>query len=226
MFRSFLSTGLAMACGCIVCGATPALAEVVFDFEDQPQTGFSDGALTSLTLTSGGLTVTITRPGSPNQFDIYDPNDIGNPTFPASWGARSISPWFSNDDTAFVATFDRPVQSVSIDMGDFGQDADDLLLEAFGDVDGGGALIDIAEFTLPGGADVTDFTQATLTVTALSPQIRSIRFIGGTESFDTPFGTFSIPNSVYYDNLSVVVPAPGVAIIVAAGGALTSRRRR
>jgi len=90
-------------------------------------------------------------------------------------------------------------------------------------------MIDVAEFTLPLGSDLADpftFTFATVAVGVDSPEIRSVRFIGGTDSFDTPFGTFSVPNSVYYDNLRVVVPAPGTAVILAAGGVFASRRRR
>lgn len=209
---------------CLASAAFSANGEVIFDFEDQAETGLGSGALTSLTMSSGDLSVTITRPGSPNQFDIYNPNDIGNPSFPDTWGSRSLSPWFSNDDTAFVATFDRGVQSISIDMGDFGQDPDELLLQAFTGVDGTGTMISFAEFTLPEGG--TDFTQATLSVSSLSADIRSIRFIGGTESYDTSIGTFSIPNSVYYDNLTVVVPSPSSIAAMAVGGLCLRRRRR
>ncbi len=206
-----------------------ASAQILFDFEDQSQTGFNNGALTSLTLQSGGLTATITRPGSPNQFDIYDLNDLDNDTVPSDWGARSISPWFSNDDTAFVVNFDRAVQSVSIDMGDVGGDNDSLLLQAFSEVDGGGSMIAVTDFTLPLGSDLADpftFTFATLAVGVDSPQIRSVRFIGGTDSFVTPIGTFSVPNSVYYDNLRVVVPAPSAAVILTLSGVFASRRCR
>ena len=205
--------------------ATHAVASaVVFDFEEQPDTGFSTGAFTSLTLGDDALRLTITRPGTPDQFDVYDVNDIGNPTLPASWGTRSLNPWSSNDGTAFVGNFDRPVRSVSIDMGDFGQDPDDLLLQAFDGVDGTGSLLDEATFQLP--ADGTDFTAARLSVDTGSASLRSIRFIGGTEAFQTPFGTFSIPNSVYYDNITVVVPEPTALLLLAGAGVLATRRHR
>ena len=198
-----------------VAGAAP----VVFDFESEPDTGFNSGAYTSLTLNSGApdhLELNITRPGTPNQFDVYDVHDIGNPTLPISWGSRSLNPWFSNAGTAFVGTFDRPVRAVSIDMGDFGQDPDDLLLQAFDGVGGTGSLLDESSFQLPSGG--SDFTQAKLKVDAGLRAIRSIRFMGGTLAYDTPFGTFSIPNSVYYDNLTVTIPEPSGFTILALGG--------
>ncbi len=199
---------------------------VVFDFEEQPDTGFSNGAFMSLTVVADGLQLTISRPGTPNQFDFYDVNDIGNPTLPASWGSRSLNPWFSNEGTAFVGTFDRPVRSVSLEMGDFGQDPDDLVLQAFDGVDGTGSLLDEATFQLPSGG--SDFTAARLSVDANAVAIRSIRFIGGTDAFDTPFGTFSIPNSVYYDNISVVIPEPSTLSLslLAVTGLLALLRRR
>jgi hypothetical protein len=219
MYRpNFTLTAFATA----VLFCAPAPASVLFDFEDQAETGFSDGALTSLELSSGGLTIEITRPGDPNQFDIYDVNDIGNPTLPSTWGVRSISPWFSNAGTAFVVNFSQPVEFVSIEMADFGQDPDDLFLEGFAGLDATGNLLDQAADQLPGG---TDFTGATLSIETATPSIQSIRFMGGTESYETPFGTFSIPNSVYYDNLAVVVPEPASLALLAGAGALAFRRR-
>ena len=214
-------TGAAVAGIVFLCA--PTMASIVFDFENQAQTGFSAGALTSLQLSSGGLTIEITRPGDPSRFDIYDVNDIGNPTLPGSWGVRSISPWFSNAGTAFVVNFDQPVQFVSIDMGDFGQDPDDLILEGFAGPDASGVLLDQATDQLPGGG--VDFTQSTLSVETVAPSIQSIRVMGGTESFETPFGTFSIPNSVYYDNLFVVVPEPTSLALFAVAAVAFVRRR-
>jgi len=199
---------------------------IVFDLEDQAQTGFNGGALTSLTLTHPQLSMTITRPGAPSQFDIYDVNDIENATFPGDWGVRSISPWYSNAGTAFVANFDRPVRSVSIDMGDFGGDPDDLFIEAYSGIDAAGMMVQSATAMLPEGGSA--FTEATLTVAAPTPEIWSVRFRGGTESFSTPFGTFSIPNSVYYDNFTIAVPEPttGVMLLLAMIGGLSAVRRR
>ena len=217
----------AAACAALLAG--PAAGQVLFDFEDVPLTGFNGGALTTLTLSTPELSVTLSRPGSPNQFDIYDLQDLENDTLPAHWGDRGISPWSSNDGTAFVANFDRAVQAVSIDMGDVGGDNDTLLLQAYSGADATGTLIDTATFILPSGDDLTDpftFTHATLTVGTLAPEIRSIRFIGGTESYETPFGTFAVPNSVYYDNLAVTVPEPGSLALLGLGTLALLRRRR
>jgi hypothetical protein len=49
-----------------------------------------------------------------------------------------------------------------------------------------------------------------------APVIRSIRFVGGSTGF---------PNSIYFDNLTVIVPAPG-ALALLSLAALAPRRRR
>jgi len=197
---------------------------IVFDLENQAQSGFNAGVLQSLVLTASTLSITITRPGTPSRFDIYNVNDIENPSFPADWGVRSISPWFSNAGTAFVATFDRPVKAFSIDMGDFGGDPDTLFLEAYSGVNATGSLLASTTTMLPQGGSL--FTEASLSVALDQPFIQSVRFRGGTEQFSTPFGTFSIPNSVYYDNISVVIPEPASLSLLACAGMLALRRRR
>ena len=197
---------------------------IIFDLENQSQSGFNGGVLQSLVLTASTLSITITRPGTPSRFDIYDVNDIENPSFPADWGVRSISPWFSNAGTAFVATFDRPVKAFSIDMGDFGGDPDTLFLEAYSGVNATGSLLASTTTMLPQGGSL--FTEASLSVALDQPFIQSVRFRGGTEQFSTPFGTFSIPNSVYYDNISVVIPEPASLSLLAGAGMLALRRRR
>jgi len=197
---------------------------IIFDLENQAQSGFNGGVLQSLVLTASTLSITITRPGTPSRFDIYDVNDIQNPSFPADWGVRSISPWFSNAGTAFVATFDRPVKAFSIDMGDFGGDPDTLFLEAYSGVNATGSLLASTTTMLPQGGSL--FTEASLSVALDQPLIQSVRFRGGTEQFSTPFGTFSIPNSVYYDNISVVIPEPASLSLLAGAGMLALRRRR
>lgn len=222
--RQFVLAGL--IAGVLLGSSTVSTASpTVFNLEAEPETGFSDGDLTSLTLTQPGLSLTITRPGDPSQFDVYDVNDIGNPTLPTAFGIRSLSPWFSNDGTAFVGNFSTPVRSVSIDMGDFGGDEDDLFIEAFGLPDAGGPIIASDAAQLVGGGG--DWTGATLSVDAGSPLISSIRFMGGDDAFETSFGTFVVPNSVYYDNFTIIVPEPSaVALLGLSGVTLLGRRQR
>lgn len=92
-------------------------------------------------------------------------------------------------------------------------------------IDAGGALLQSSSTTLPQGGSA--FTEATLAVATATPAIQSIRFRGGTESFSTPFGIFSIPNSVYYDNFTIAVPEPGtVGLAIIASVALWRCRPR
>lgn len=211
--------------------ADASVSQTIFDLEDQPLTGAlagdDPGALTSLTLTQPELSMTITRPGDPNQFDVYDLNDNDfDIPFPTYWGERSISPWFSNDGTAYVADFSKPVQSVLIDMGDFGGDADNLFIEAYSGPNASGTLLDSMITQLPGGGST--WTGATLSVATTNPQINSIRFMGGDDDYEVPgFGfTLEVPNSVYYDNFSVVVPEPSSLALFAGLAAFALRRRR
>src|SRR5262245_41568658 len=99
--------------GAVVVAAAGALAPaqaqpVTFDFESStatylvPPGGARPGALTNLSITQSGLTMTITREGA-GRFDV-----LGNPgnsfNRPASWGTNSLDPFFSTAGTAMIAT--------------------------------------------------------------------------------------------------------------------------
>jgi hypothetical protein len=111
-------------------------------------------------------------------------------------------------------------------MGDIGGDADDLFFEAYAGLDASGTLLDSMTTQLPGGG--ITWTGATLSVSTPTPQINSIRFMGGDDDYEVPgFGfTLSVPNSVYYDNISVVVPEPSSLALFAGLAAFALRRRR
>ena len=159
-----------------------------------------------LTLNQGGLTLTLTREGN-GRFDIF--NNDAEPNFPQAWGARSLAP-FSAANTAFVANFSQAVSAVSIEMGDFGQDEDVPLIQAFSGLNGTGTLLGTASSTLAGGT--VGFTSVTLSVPFGG--ILSVRFIGGSPGF---------PNSVLYDNINVTfgptqpVPEPTTMALLGIG---------
>jgi hypothetical protein len=202
------NVGFAVLGGALLAAAAPARAfadVVVFNFESVTSTT-SGGALTILTFTQGGLTLTLTRPGS--SFDITDLSTFGAP---ASYGSRTLDP-FKNagSNTPFLLNFSQAVSAVSIGMGDFGADADALSLQLFSGLNGTGSLLNSATGALPGLG--FDFTGATLSASAAGAN--SALFIGGSTNS---------PNSVYYDNITVsftpvnTTPEPGTILLLATG---------
>jgi hypothetical protein len=122
---------------------------------------------------------------------------------------------FSND-SLFRADFTSPVSMVSVDLGDFGADADNLLLQAFNPSD---ALIASDADSLAAGEEI----MRTLSVSA-----GGISYVLFGSSLTDAF-----PNSVFVDNLTyttphpVPLPAGGVLLVsaLAAFGFAGSRRR-
>jgi hypothetical protein len=195
----------------VVAGARPAaVCAATYDFEGTSTTSPPPtGALTSLMLTDSGVTLNLTRPGS--KFDIINLVPFGAPGF----GSRSLDPfWDFASNTPFIGDFSTPLSSVSIDMGDFGQDADNLLLEAYSGLGATGTLLGTATDTLPAGG----FTFGSKTLTVSAPGIVSMRFIGGNNDY---------PNSVYYDNIKATpVPEPCSLALLGMGGLPLLRRLR
>jgi hypothetical protein len=182
--KKFLLPSLALVVMCFMSVVSAKADTVSFNFE--PLAPSVSGFLNSLTLTQGGLTMTLTRENN-GRFDIF--NNGAEPNFPQAWGARSLAP-FSSANTAFVANFSQALSAVSIEMGDFGQDEDIPLIQAFSGLNGTGTLLGTASSTLAGGT--VGFTSVTLSVPVGG--IQSVRFIGGSAGF---------PNSVLYDNINV-----------------------
>jgi PEP-CTERM motif len=171
-----------------------ARADIIFGFEDQTatSTGNDPGALTSLTSTVGGLTLTLTRQGG-GRFDILDDNSFPG-DFPAVWQNNSLDPFFDTSATAFVANFSSAISSFSMEYGDFDADSDTATIMAYSGPNGTGTLLASASDFY--GDDSLPDQFDTFGVSAAG--IQSVVFIGGSPDF---------PNSVYYDNLDVTVGA-------------------
>ena len=166
----------------------------VIDFENVeatviPPFEFRPGGLVDLF--GGRLNRGVTR------FDIV--TNIGEQTKPSEFGQHSLDPFFFQQDiTPFRYDLNTEegelargiYNTVSITVGDYGDDADTIILQAFSDTD---VLLGETTATLPAGG--TDFTSTTLTVTSqFGEEIDYIKFIGGSPEY---------PNSVFYDNITL-----------------------
>lgn len=211
--------------GAVALLLTPTMASaatILFDFESTPATfisppaGLRPGALSALSLTEGGLTLSLYRENQ-GRFDIVE--NAGNQAGkPASFGDRSLDPFFQETvATAFIGNFSEGIFGVSIDFGDYGGDADSFTLEAYSGLDGTGGLLDSISVNY-GGNTFPTFMTASLG----GPfPARSIRFIGGSAG--------SFPNSLFYDNITAVTQAPEPAtlwLLGTAAGLVAARRRR
>jgi len=215
----------ALACLGLVTSAATALSPVTtFDLEDQAATFTSPpdvvrpGALTSLTMVKDGLTLTLARDQGAS-FDIVS-NTGTQVNKPEGWGLRSLDPFINETmNDAFIGTFSAPVNGVSVEFGDYGQDADEFILQAYDGPNGTGNLL--------GTSNVPYGTSAFAifgTGNVAADGIQSIRFVGGSTAY---------PHSVFYDNIRVsrggaAIPETGSLALLAGGllPALGFLRRR
>jgi hypothetical protein len=192
-------------------------ALITYDFEGEAAT--TDGALTVLVLTEGGVTMTLDR-----ELDaVFDVSNISGR--PASYGNRSLDPFFMEESaTAFIADFSTLISSFSLDAGDFtNSDIDFLRIEAYSGANATGVLVDV--FVSPPCCAFGGGFQG-LSGGVAGANIASVRFIGG---------SFFFPNSMYYDNITIntideqVVPEPASLLLLGSGlvgGVRRWRKRR
>jgi Ca2+-binding RTX toxin-like protein len=132
-----------------------------------------------------------------SRFDIV--NNTGQQTKPSElgFGQRSLDPFFDQQN-AIPFTLDLGTDeserefllanTISITMGDYGEDTDNLSIQLFDDE---WRLLGANSGTLAGGG--TSFTSASLTANSTEgKRVRYVRFIGGSAER---------PNSVFYDNI-------------------------
>ena len=191
------------ALGLAASGASAATS-VFFDLEDlAPAAGLS-----TLTLTDPAVTATITRGGQ--AFDVVDLS-AGSATSPIEM--RSIVA--SGDvpatgvDAPFVVDFSTLVSSFGVDLGDFGDDDDSLVLTAYSGPGATGTVIATDTADLPNVGTAFQF----VSLLVEGDGIGSVSFIGGSLG----------DNSTAVDNIGIAVPdAGGAAVVPLPAGALAA----
>lgn len=209
MMKSLFLAALAVAC------VGSAQAYSLFDFEGFAATN-TTGAFNSLSSTKNGLTLTITRSSGTN-FDVID-NGLG--TFPLTWDARSLDPFFDcGNDDYFVGDFSSAVSAVELEMTDFGQDSDLLEMNVWSGAGGTGTLL--AAVTADWGLNSAP-SYAGLGWNGVGDGLSamSITFRGGARDTETF-------NSMYVDNIAAqAVPEPATLLALGLGAVALLRRRR
>jgi hypothetical protein len=188
----------------LLCAGGAAQAETLFTFDN-----LAPGSVSSIAQTVDGITVSISGPSA---FDLSG-------TGFAPFGARSIVTFNNLNAAPYIANFSEAVDNVSLDAGDFGSDADTMLLEAFSGLDATGTSLG----SVTSAVCCNGFNFASISVALNASGIRSIRFFTG------PSDMF--PGSLFFDNLRVnvaaaPVPEPATWAAMLAGFVLTGAAAR
>jgi hypothetical protein len=154
-----------------------------FDFEEL---AVSSGA-TPIISTQGGVTATITRLDGGN-IVVQDLTGAAAP-----WGSRTLLPFVDGVGSTMIINFSVPLTSISIQAGDNGNDDDGLItLTAFSGSSGAGSNLGSDSQAYPDTLNaVIDGEFLVLGVT--SPGIQSVTLTSGGP----------LPNSIFYDNMTV-----------------------
>lgn len=185
-------------------------ATLTFDFESLAATAVPrTGAYTSLSMTNGGLTMTLSRVSGVG-FDIVG-NTGGQSGKPAGWGLRSLDPFFNTSVAGdyWIANFSSAILGFSAETGDYGGDNDDpVFMAAHSGLSAAGATI---------------ASSSTSWGTSAFPSFASLG-VTGTGIMSVTFGSSgAFPNSLFWDNLRVETAPPsvpdsgGVALLVGLG---------
>jgi PEP-CTERM motif len=186
--------------------ATAQAAPILFDLEGETAvTG-----LTTLALSSGGVTMTITREGGAT-FGVQQPF-----SFPPAFGTRVLSPFLGTAGSfAFLVNLSAPTYFFGLDFGDLVDDDDFVTLQAFSGPNQTGTLLETKTFPYPG---------------KLFPSFESISIGGPTPALSLRFfAAAPVPNTVYFDNFrlsTTPIPEPASLLLLASGLAAVAFRRR